>query len=154
MITIVRQRRIGAPVRDLWTLLDDVELWPQWFSFAESAETLEGTGVGRRQRIHGHWGKRHSEVDLRVTGYKPESFMSWTHEQERLDGRPAPLFASSTDFVVRLEPYGRDTVVTLESHQQPASALKGVAMRLFGTREVGRTMDRSLDRLERTAASR
>ena len=71
----------------------------------------------------------------------------WRHVAERLDGRPAPVFARSTHFRISLEPAGDGTLVRLHSAQQPASAVRGLVMRAFGAREIGGNMDRSLDRL-------
>jgi uncharacterized protein YndB with AHSA1/START domain len=148
MIEVVRERRIDAPAEQLWPLVDDVARLPEWFSFAERAELLEGDGVGRRQRIHGRWGKRRSEVDQLVVEREPGRVLAWRHEAERLDGKPAPQFAADTHFAIRLDPEDGGTRVRLESRQEPASALKGLVMRLMGTREVAGHMERSLERLQ------
>lgn len=148
MIEIVRERRIEASAEDLWPLVDDVARLPEWFTFAERAELLEGEGVGRRQRLHGHWGKKRSEVDQIVVDREPGRLLQWRHEAERLDGKPAPRFAAETRFAIRLEPDDGGTRVRLESRQEPASALKGLVMRVFGTREVSGHMERSLERLQ------
>jgi hypothetical protein len=47
-----------------------------------------------------------------------------------------------------LEPDGAGaTRLTLRSEQEPASALRGLVIRLFGRREVATKLDESLDRL-------
>jgi hypothetical protein len=46
-----------------------------------------------------------------------------------------------------LEPEQDGTRVTLRSEQEPASALKGVVIRLFGRREIAGKLDESLGRL-------
>ncbi|MFN2489561.1 MAG: SRPBCC domain-containing protein [Actinomycetota bacterium] len=148
MIEIVCERTIAAAPVELWRVIEDPERLPEWFSFAERAEVLEGGGMGRRQRIHGHWGKKRSEVDQRVVAYVPERLLAWTHEAERVDGKPAPLFAESTEVTVRLNPAGDATQVRLESRQVPAGRLKGIALRLFGARAVGDHLNDSLERLD------
>lgn len=148
MIEVVRERRIDAPAEQLWPLVDNVARLPEWFSFAERAELIEGDGVGRRQRIHGRWGRKRSEVDQLVVEREPGRVLAWRHEAERLDGKPAPQFAVDTRFAIRLEPDEGCTRVRLESRQEPASALKGLMMRLLGTREVAGHMERSLERLQ------
>ncbi|OLB79610.1 MAG: hypothetical protein AUI14_09800 [Actinobacteria bacterium 13_2_20CM_2_71_6] len=120
---------------------------PEWFTFAERVEVLDGDGVGQRQRQHGRWGKRSAEVDREITEYDAPRLYGWRHVAERLDGKPAPMFARSTRFQISLEPAGTGTLVRLRSAQEPASAVKGLVMRAFGTREIGSNMDRSLERL-------
>lgn len=148
MIEIVRERRIEAPTEQLWPLVDDVARLPEWFTFAERAELLEGDGVGRRQRIHGRWGRRRSEVDQLVVEREAGRVLAWRHEAERLDGKPAPRFAADTRFEIRFDPEDGGTRVRLESRQEPASALKGLVMRLLATRDVAGHMERSLERLQ------
>jgi hypothetical protein len=72
---------------------------------------------------------------------------------ERLDGKPAPRFARSTEFRITLEPHDGQTLVRLRSRQEPASAVKGLVMRLFGGREVAQQMQRSLTRLATAVAA-
>jgi uncharacterized protein YndB with AHSA1/START domain len=148
VIEIVRERRVEAPAQQVWGFVDDPARLPEWFTFAERVELLEGEGVGRRQRMHGSWGKKRSEVDQVIVEHEPGRLLAWRHEAERLDGKPAPRFAADTHFAVRLDPEEGGTRVRLESRQEPASALRGVAMRLLGTREIAGHMERSLDRLQ------
>jgi hypothetical protein len=49
---------------------------------------------------------------------------AWRHVAERLDGKPAPVFARSTRFRISPEPHGAGTLVRLRSTQEPASAVK------------------------------
>jgi uncharacterized protein YndB with AHSA1/START domain len=153
MIEIVREEVVPASPAQLWPLVDDPARLPEWFTFADRAELLEGEGAGRRQRIYGHWGKKRSEVDQQVVDYEPGRLLSWRHEQERLDGKPAPRFARETRFEIRLEPEGENTRVRLRSRQEPASALRGLVIRAFGKREVAGHMERSLERLREVARS-
>ena len=147
MVEVTKHRWVDAPVERLWTLVDDPAELARWFKFADSIELIEGRGVGRRQRLHGRWGKKKSEIDQEVTRYEPPHFLGWRHVEERLDGRPAPVFARSTEASIELRPDGSGTRVVLTSVQEPASVLKGIVIRLFGKREVARTFDRSLDAL-------
>jgi uncharacterized protein YndB with AHSA1/START domain len=148
VIEIVRERRVEAPAQQVWGLVEDPGRLPEWFTFAERVELLEGEGVGRRQRMHGRWGKKRSEVDQVIVKHEPGRLLAWRHEAERLDGKPAPRFAAETHFAVRLDSEEGGTRVRLESRQEPASALRGVVMRLLGTREIAGHMERSLDRLQ------
>ncbi len=147
MLEIVRDGVVDAPVERVWPLVADVARVPEWLTFAERMEVLDGDGVGRRQRLHGHWGRRRSEVDQEITEYDPPRVLAWRHLAERLDGKPAPRFARSTEFRVTLEPRDGATLVRLRSRQEPASAVKGLVMRMFGARDMARQMDRSLTRL-------
>lgn len=147
MTEIVRERRYDTPPERLWELVDDPARMAEWFTFADRMELLSGTGVGRRQRLHGHWGKKRSEIDQLVIEHEPQAALVWRHEAERLDGKPAPRFAAETVFSVRLIPDGDGTLVRLESRQRPAGPVRGLVMRLFGNREIAENLERSLDEL-------
>jgi uncharacterized protein YndB with AHSA1/START domain len=149
VIDVSAVRTIRAAPDELWPLLDDPTRLPEWFAFADGGEVLEGEGVGRRQRMHGHWGRKRSEIDQVVVEHDPPRRLAWRHEAERLDGRPAPRFAASTLFTMTLEADGAGaTRVHLRSQQEAASPLRGLVIRLFGRRELAQKLEESLDRLE------
>ncbi len=148
MMRVTRSRTVAAPVEAVWAVVSSAGRLSDWLVLAEAAETLEGEGAGRLQRIHGHWGGKRSEVDQRVTAWEPPRRLGWVHEAERLDGRPAPQFARETRFEILLEPDAGGTRVTLESVQVPASVLKGLVIRAFGGRELARAYERSLRQLD------
>ena len=149
MIDVSASRTIPAEPDAIWPLLDDPARLGEWFAFAESGEVLEGAGVGRRQRMHGRWGKKRSEIDQVVVEHDPPHRLAWRHQAERLDGRPAPRFAASTRFTMTLEPAGAGASrLLLCSEQEPVSALRGLVIRLFGRREVATKLEESLDRLQ------
>jgi uncharacterized protein YndB with AHSA1/START domain len=155
MIDVSAARPIPAPPEAVWPLLDDPAHLGEWFAFADRGEVLEGEGVGRRQRMHGRWGRKRSEIDQVVTEHDPPHRLAWRHEAERLDGRPAPRFAASTVFTMTLEPEGAaGSRLHLRSEQEPASPLRGIVIRLFGRREVARRLEESLDRLAARFAAR
>jgi uncharacterized protein YndB with AHSA1/START domain len=147
MVDVSASRTVAAPPEAVWPLLDDPERMGEWFAFAERFEVLEGHGVGRRQRMHGRWGRKRSEIDQVLVAHEPPHRLAWRHEAERLDGRPAPRFAASTVFSATLEPDAAGTRVTLRSEQEPASRLKGVVIALFGRRQVAQKLEESLDAL-------
>ena len=148
MIEVRAERSIPAAPDVLWPLVSDPGRLPQWFAFAERVEVLSGQdGAGQRRRQHGRWGKRRSEVDLLITRWEPERALAWRHEAERLDGKPAPRFAASTDFTIELVPEAAGTRVRLHSAQQPAGPLRGLVIRAFGRRELSRSLQDSLERL-------
>jgi uncharacterized protein YndB with AHSA1/START domain len=147
-IEVHEQGTVAASPEALWPLVSDAERLAEWFTFAERVEVLEGEdGAGQRRRQHGHWGRGESEVDQRITTWDPPRALAWTHEAERLNGKPAPRFAAATDFTIELVPEGERTRVRLRSAQQPAGPLRGAVIRAFGRREVAQALDRSLDRL-------
>jgi uncharacterized protein YndB with AHSA1/START domain len=148
MIEVRAERSILAAPDVLWPLVSDPARLPDWFTFAERVEVLDGPdGEGQRRRQHGHWGKKPSEVDQVITRWEPPRALAWRHEAERLDGKPAPRFAASTDFTIELTPDDGGTRVRLHSAQQPAGPLRGLVIRAFGRREVARSLERSLERL-------
>ena len=148
MIEVIAERTLDAPPERVWPLVSDPDALPRWFGFADRVEVLEGEGAGQLRRQHGHWGKKHSEVDQELTAFDPERRLAWRHLAERLDGKPAPRFAASTDFSIELAPEADGTRITLRSAQVPASRPRGLVMRAFGRRELATTLARSLDALE------
>jgi uncharacterized protein YndB with AHSA1/START domain len=148
VIEVRAERTIPAAPDVLWPLVSDPARLPEWFAFAERVEVLEGPdGAGQKRRQHGHWGKKASEVDQVITRWEPGRALAWRHEAERLDGKPAPRFAASTDFTIELVPEAAGTRVRLHSAQQPAGPLRGLVIRAFGRREVAQSLRESLDRL-------
>jgi uncharacterized protein YndB with AHSA1/START domain len=148
MILIERSRTLEVSPDEVWEVVSSVDRLPEWLVSAERAELLEGNGLGRRQRLHGHWGKSRSEIDQRVVVWEPPRLFAWEHEAERLDGKPAPRFARSTRLSVAVEPDGAGSRVTLRSEQEPASAVRGLVMRLFARRKIAAMVEASLARLE------
>ncbi len=148
MIEVVAERTVPAPPETVWPLVSEPEQLPRWFGFAERVEVLEGDGEGQRRRQHGRWGSKPSEVDQALTAFDPPKRLAWRHLAERLNGKPAPRFAESTDFSIELIPEDGGTRVRLTSAQVPASRVKGVVMRAFGRREIESTLRSSLDALE------
>jgi len=144
---IVREQLIPAPAAQVWPLVDDPAGMAQWFAFADRMELIEGTGLGRRQRLYGHWGSKRSEIDQQVIAYDPPTRLAWRHEAERLDGKPAPKFAAETVFTIELVPSNNATLVRLSSAQRPAGLFQGLVMRAFGTREIAKLLDQSLNAL-------
>ena len=149
MIEVIAERAVPAPPERVWPLVSDPDELPRWFGFADRVEVLGGEGVGQLRRQHGHWGNKPSEVDQELTAFEPGRRLAWRHLEERLDGKPAPRFAASTDFSIELAPEpGGGTRVRLRSVQVPASRPRGLVMRAFGRRELSGTLTRSLEALE------
>ena len=107
----------------------------------------DGEGKGQRRTQYGHWGRRQSEVDQEITEYEPGRLLAWQHVAERIDGKPAPKFATRTEFRIELDGGGDRTTVRLRSLQTPGGPFKGWLMRRMGTKDIERNMDRSLARL-------
>jgi uncharacterized protein YndB with AHSA1/START domain len=151
-IEATEEGTVPAPPSRVWPLIDDPAAMGDWFAFADRMELVGGEGAGRRQRLHGHWGKKRSEIEQEVVAYEPERQLAWRHVSERLDGKPAPRFAAETIFTVTLSPEGEGTRVRLESRQLPASRPRGLVMRAFGQREIRGRLERSLAALRERVA--
>ena len=149
MIQVIEERHIDAPPDAVWPLVADPDLLAEWFCFADR---IEDRG-GERWRLHGRWGSKRSEVDVRLTEVRPARRLAWTHERERLGAEPASRFSADTQFAVELDPEAGATRVRLVSRQQPASFLRGVVMRLLGRRRLRSTMRASLSRLSEVVQS-
>jgi hypothetical protein len=147
MIEVMREARVPAGLDQVWAIVSDPARAQDWFDFSDRTEVLAGEGVGQKRTQHGHWGRKKSEVDQEITAWEPGKLLAWKHLAERLDGKPAPKFAASTDFSIELNGDDQATTVRLRSAQEPASLVKGWVMKAFGTKDIERSLERSLDRL-------
>jgi uncharacterized protein YndB with AHSA1/START domain len=154
MIEIARERTIPVPAARVWEVVSEATRLPDWYARAARAEVLEGSGLGRRQRLHSQWQGQDSEVDQLITAFEPERLLEWRHEAERLGGQPAPRFASETVVRIELKADGSDaTRMVVRSRQRPADPEKELAMR--GNSEyLGKMLETSLERLERLVTTR
>jgi uncharacterized protein YndB with AHSA1/START domain len=147
VIEVIREARVSASADQVWAIVSDPGRAHDWFDFSDRTEVLAGDGVGQKRTQHGHWGRRKSEVDQEIIAWEPAKLLAWKHLAERLDGKPAPKFAASTEFRIELDGDGDTTLVRLRSLQEPASAVKGWLMKRLGTKDIERSLDRSLERL-------
>lgn len=147
MIEVIREARVSGSADQVWAIVSDPARAHDWFDFSDRTEVLSGDGVGQKRTQHGHWGRKKSEVDQEITAWEPAKLLAWKHLAERLDGKPAPKFAASTEFRIELDGDGETTTVRLRSLQEPASAVKGWIMKRLGTKDIERSLDRSLERL-------
>ena len=153
-VEVVRERFISAPsVEAIWQIVEPIERLPEWLSMCDRAELLSGEGVGRRQRLHGTWGGRHSEIDQIVVAYQPGRLLSWKHERELLDGKPAPQVSAETTFRIEIDPRVDGVLVRLRSIHLPASAFKRIVIRMVAARVAGSMMKKSLNRLSAVVAA-
>jgi uncharacterized protein YndB with AHSA1/START domain len=153
VIQIARERTIPVPAARVWRIVAKAERLPEWYARAASVEVVEGSGLGRRQRLRSQWQGQDSEVDQVITAYEPEHLLEWRHEAERLGGQPAPRFATETVVRIRLRAQGPNaTEVVLESRQQPADPEKEQSMRA-NSEYLGKMLETSLERLEKLVTS-
>jgi len=147
MIEVMREARLPAGVDQVWAIVSDPARAHDWFAFSDRTEVLDGEGVGQKRTQHGRWGSKKSEVDQEIIAWEPGTLLAWKHLAERLDGKPAPKFAASTEFRIELSGDDNATTVRLRSLQQPAGAVKGWLMKRLGTKDIERSLDRSLEQL-------
>lgn len=146
-IEVAREAEVPAGAEQVWAIVSDASRAGDWFDFADRTEVTEGEGKGQRRTQYGHWGRRQSEVDQEITEYEPGRLLAWHHVAERIDGKPAPKFATRTEFRIELDGDADRTTVRLRSLQTPGGPVKGWLMRRVGTKDIERNMDRSLARL-------
>ena len=151
VIAVERQRVIGLAPAELWDLAADPARYDEWFDSCERSEVVDGTGLGRRQRMHGRWNRKVSLVEQTITRWRPPHELAWRHDREMLDGRPAPEFARKLEVILTITPEGSDSRVDLRITMQPTSFLKGVLMRLTAGLRLGRSLNASLTALAELA---
>jgi hypothetical protein len=148
----MREARVPAGADQVWAIVSDADRAQDWFDFSDRTDVVLGEGVGQRRLQYGHWGSKKSEVDQEVIAWEPGRLLAWKHLEERLDGKPAPKFAASTEFRIELDGDDEATTVRLRSTQEPASRVKGWVMKAFGTKDIERNLERSLERLTELVA--
>ena len=144
----VRQRRIAASSERIWPFVDDVTKWSSWFTEAERAEILSGSGVGRQQRMYGHARGKATEIDSVVTAYEPPHLLRWHHEAERVEGRPGSVvYARDAVADVAIEPDGDSSLVTYRLVAEPGSLKNTLILRFLAKGPIGQSFETSLARL-------
>lgn len=148
MIEFSRTRHIKASPERIWPFVEDVTVWPSWFTEAERAEVLSGAGAGRHQRMHGHARGRATEIDSVVTAYEPPNRLRWEHEAERVDGKPGSVvFARKASAEVTIVPDGVGSLVTYRLHAEPGSLLNTFMLRVLAPRPIAHSFETSLAQL-------
>ncbi len=133
-----------VPADVLWEIIERAETIPSWLPVCDRCEVIEGTGLGRRQRMFVHWGRREAAIDQQVIEFVPPSRLRWKHVQERFGERAAPHFSSETTMTIELRPAGAVTTVVLTSRSVPASPWAALVLRLTAARRIARAFDRAL----------
>jgi uncharacterized protein YndB with AHSA1/START domain len=149
MIVFERSRRIEAPPDRVWLVVSDVTRWPEWFTEAERCEVLSGSGVGQRQRMHGHARGKATEIDSVVTFWTPPTLLRWHHEAERVDGQPGSVvFAKDATAQVSIDAVGiADSLVTYRLELEAGSWRNRFMLRVLAPRPIGKSFEASLARL-------
>jgi carbon monoxide dehydrogenase subunit G len=152
MIEFVRSRRILAPPDRVWPFVDDITQWPRWFTEADRGEVLEGSGVGRRQRMFGHARGKATEIDSVVTHRDPPGLLRWHHEAERVDGKPGSVvFARDATAEVTIQSDGNGSLVTYRLLAEPGSLFNTFMLRVMAPGPIRKSFDTSLGRLAELA---
>ena len=70
------QREIAAPAEAIWSVMTDVEAWPEWTQSITSAERLDDAdfGLGSRVRIRQ---PKLPAVVWRVSEFEPARYFAW-----------------------------------------------------------------------------
>jgi len=148
MIEFVRSRHVDATPERIWPFVDDLTAWPRWFIEAERADLVSGQGAGRRQRMFGHARGKTTEIESVVTAYEPPNRLRWHHEAERVDGTlGAVVFAKDATAEVTIQPDGVGSLVTYRLLAEPGSLRNTFMLRVLAPRPIGRSFERSLERL-------
>lgn len=128
--------------------VDNANCLARWLSFAQRVEVIEGDGLGRKQVVTGQFHFFCSGVEQEVVIYEPARQIAWSHTEEHPAISRVPRFDRATTLTVLLIPEGAGTRVRIESAQDPAGPLRGLALRFVTHRSLQRHIRNSLDRLE------
>ena len=128
--------------------VDNANCLAHWLSFATEVVVVEGDGLGRKQIVHGRYHRFCNCVEQEITVYEPARRVEWTHTEEHPAVNHIPRLDRSTVISVELIPEGAGTRVRIETAQEPAGILRGIAMRLITQRSIERHITNSLQRLE------
>jgi uncharacterized protein YndB with AHSA1/START domain len=143
-----RSRRIAAPPEAVWPYVDHVARWPEWFTEAERAEVVSGSGVGRRQRMYGHARGKATEIDSIVVACERGRLLRWHHEAERVDGKPGSVvFARDATAEVVIEPDGDGCIVTYRLLAEPGTLVNTFMLSVLAPGPIGKSFETSLERL-------
>lgn len=148
MIEVSGERYIEARSEQVWMFVDNANCLARWLSFATHIEVVEGEGLGRKQVVRGRYHRFCNGVEQEVTAYEPARQIAWTHTEEHPAINHMPRFDRTTVITVHLIPEGAGTRVRIESEQEPAGPLRGLAMRIVTHRALARHIRQSLDRLD------
>ena len=153
MIETFRQRTLPFPPERLWAIIEPVTRLPEWFAGFETAELLSGTGLGRRQRVGGQWGRHRFQIEQTVVAYEPNRRLAWEHDTEMVDSRPAPKISRHTESWIELDPdsSGAGTRVRIFSRQTPNNIFARIIIRHVAAKRIGANIQASLSRLEELA---
>jgi uncharacterized protein YndB with AHSA1/START domain len=144
MIEIARSRVIAATPDRIWQYVGVPSRIAEWFDTADRVEDLGED----RLRLYARWGRNEAEVDVRVVDRQPARRLAWVHEAERLKGKQAPRFALSNESAVELAPRDDGTEVTIVTRIEPAPFPKGLLLKLAGVGRIGKSHEKSLEKLE------
>jgi uncharacterized protein YndB with AHSA1/START domain len=147
MIEVIRERKLNVSVNLVWDLIEPVERLPEWLAACETAELLQGAGLGRRQRIGGTFGSKQFEIDQTVIEYQPNQVLAWRHDAERLDGTPAPKISRETEFWIHLQALDQGTQVRLVSRQVPGNLVMRLFLRTIAAPRIAGMMEESLGKM-------
>lgn len=146
MPRVVRRRRLGAPPREVWSVVSDPYHLPRWWPRTKRVENVtSGAPSGRKwtQVLETRDG-RGIRADYRCISAAAEE--RYVFEQ-LLEGTPFAGILRSARTEVRLRPTEAGTEVSVASEQRlrGLSRLGGFMMR----RAIGRTLSEALSGLER-----
>lgn len=145
----VRTRRIPAQPERVWPFVEDPTKWPLWFTEARRCEVISGAGVGRRQRMYGTARGKATEIDQTVTAYEPPRLLRWHHDEERVEGKVAPVvYARDAVAEIVIEPDGDASAVTFRLLAEPGSLLFTLILRFLARGPIGVSFETSLRQLE------
>jgi len=83
-----------------------------------------------------------------VTACNPPTHLRWHHEAERVDGKPGSVvFARDASAEVTIAPDGDGSLVTYRLLAEPGTLLNTFMLRILAPGPIGRSFERSLERL-------
>jgi uncharacterized protein YndB with AHSA1/START domain len=137
MASFTRSIAIRAPVEHVWTILADLERWPEWTASMRSVRALGDTplGVGARYRVEQ---PKLQPAEFTISDWRPPHSFTWKmghrHSFRQAAGSPRRCRTAATQPKLTLRPRGGAVGVIAGSSRSRDAEAEGLKRRAEAAR--------------------
>lgn len=144
---------VDATPSEVWSVLADARLLPEWVPVVEEvlACSTDGEGVGTVRTCAVEMGGRTGRIVERCVEFEPMRRVAYLVDEENFGMNR--MFADY-GFVIRLEPHGQGTVVVVDTHYTPRNPFYALLNRVVMRRQFRKVVDGLLAGLRTLVQSR